>query len=141
VAGPHRVRPECAWPLEPRIPWPHCARALGAERCRTPARWLKRPRESVAIARIDALTRFRPAVGLAFIAGGLVIGVAVVLGPFACAFMWIIGDVVAAGRLSGVILGYGKRKREQRSQEQHSHGLSSSTSWAQLHGSSASLGG
>jgi len=70
--------------------------------------------------RIDALAGFGPAVGLAFLAGVLVIGVAVVLGPFAFAFMRISETLSqeAGGRNDP---GVRQPEREQRGKEQHSH--------------------
>ena len=96
--------------------------ALGVERLFAQAAVpVPQTNKSVAIAGIGALAGFGPAVGLTFLAGVLVIGVAVVLGPFAFAFMRIVGNVIARGGLAGMILGYGNREREQRSKEQHSH--------------------
>ena len=69
---------------------------------------------SVAVAGIGALARFGPAVGLALLAGVLIIRIALVLRPLAFALVGIIGDVVAAFRLAGMILGQGDREREQR---------------------------
>ena len=69
---------------------------------------------SVAVAGIDALAGFGPAVGLALLAGVLIIRVAIVLRPFAFALMGIIGDVVAAFGLPRMVLRYGQREREQR---------------------------
>ena len=62
---------------------------------------------SIAIARIDAFAGVWPAVGLTHIARRLIIRIAIVLGPFAFAFVGIIGHVVAAFGLAGVILGQG----------------------------------
>jgi hypothetical protein len=67
-----------------------------------------RHRKSVAIAWIDALAGLGPAVGLALLGSLLVIRVAVLLGPFTLAFVWIIGDVVASRGLAGMILGHVK---------------------------------
>jgi hypothetical protein len=104
---PHKTRDDPSYKI---------AREVRLARC-----GLHRQETSVAVAGIGALAGFGPAVGLAFLAGVLVIGVAVVLGPFAFAFMRIVGNVIARGGLAGMILGYGNREREQRSKEQHSH--------------------
>ena len=61
--------------------------------------------KSVAIAWIHALAGLGPAVGLALLAGVLIIGVTLLLRPFTFAFVWIIGDVVASRGLAGMILG------------------------------------
>jgi hypothetical protein len=71
-------------------------------------------KDSVAIAGIGALAGFGPAVGFAFLAGVLIIRIAIVLRPFAFALVRIIGDVVATLRLAGMILGHSDREREQR---------------------------
>lgn len=76
-----------------------------------------RPTKSVAIARIDALAGFRAAVGLALLAGLLVIRVAVMLGTFTFAFVRIIVGVVAGVWLAGMILGRINWNGEQSSQE------------------------
>jgi hypothetical protein len=65
---------------------------------------------SVAVAGIGALAGFGAAVGFAFLAGVLIIRVAIVLRPFAFALVGIVGDVVAAFRLAGMILGHGHRE-------------------------------
>jgi hypothetical protein len=69
---------------------------------------------SVAVAGIGALAGFGPAVGLALLAGVLIIRIAIVLSPFAFALVGIIGDVVAAFGLPGMVLGHSQREREQR---------------------------
>jgi hypothetical protein len=65
------------------------------------------PREllSIAIARIGALASIRPAVGLALLAGILIVRIAILLRPFAFALVRIVGDVVARGRLARMVLG------------------------------------
>jgi hypothetical protein len=63
-----------------------------------------RRRKSVAIAWIDALAGVGPAIGLALLAGLLVIWVAVLLGAFTFAFVGIIGDVVASRGLAVMTL-------------------------------------
>ena len=45
----------------------------------------------------------------------LIVRVTIALGPFAFAFVRIIGKVIARGRLTGMILGQGSGEREQRS--------------------------
>ena len=62
-------------------------------------------KSSVAIARIGALTGIRTAVRLALLAGILIIWIAILLRPFALAFVRIVGDVVAAGGLARMVLG------------------------------------
>jgi hypothetical protein len=75
---------------------------------------LHRQKTSVAVAGIGALAGFGPAIGLAFVAGVLIIRIAIVLRPFAFALVGIIGDVVAAFGLPGMVLGHSDREREQR---------------------------
>ena len=75
----------------------------------------------VAIAGIHAFARVRPAVGLAFLAGGLIVRIAIALRALAFAFMRIVRDVVAALGLSGMVLWEGERQRQQGSEQQHSH--------------------
>jgi len=78
-------------------------------------------RKSVAIARVDALAGFGPAVGLTLLAGFWVIRVAVAVSTFTFAFVRIIVGVVAGVRLAGMILGHINWNGEQSSQEQHFH--------------------
>jgi hypothetical protein len=61
----------------------------------------------VAIAGIGALAGVWPAIRLALLAGILMIGIAIVLRPFAFTLVRIIGDVVAAFGLARMILGQG----------------------------------
>ena len=67
-------------------------------------------RLSVAVAGVGTLAGFRPAVGLALLAGVLIVRIAIVLGPFAFALVRIIGDVVATFGLAGMILGHSDRE-------------------------------
>jgi hypothetical protein len=69
---------------------------------------------SVAVAGIGTLAGFGPAVGLALLAGVLIIRIAIVLRPLAFALVGIIGGIVAAFRLPGMVLGHSDREREQR---------------------------
>jgi hypothetical protein len=70
-------------------------------------------RESVAIARIDALAGLGAAVSLTLLASLLVIGVTVVLGTLTFAFVRIVVSIVAGFGLTGMILGHIKRNAEQ----------------------------
>jgi hypothetical protein len=74
-------------------------------RCRS-----HRQKISVAVAGVGALAGFGPAVGLAFLAGVLIIRIAIVLRPLAFALVRIIGGIVAALGLARMILGHGDRE-------------------------------
>ena len=93
---PHKTRDDPSYRI---------ALEVRLERCS-----LHRQKTSVAVAGIGALAGFGPAVGLALLAGVLIIRIAIVLRAFAFALVRIIGDVVAAFRLPGMILGHGDRE-------------------------------